>query len=166
MSRTSTFSSPLLLGFEEMERLLERVAKTASDTYPPYNIEQADADTLRITVAVAGFTRDALSVTVEDNQLVIRGRQAEEGERVFLHRGIAMRQFQRSFVLADSIEVEKAYMDNGLLVVDLKRVRPQKATRRVEIKAGATGGNSGENVKSEKVTSGSVFAIGGRRQAE
>ena len=105
MTRLSLFNSPLLLGFDQFERTLDRVTKATSDGYPPYNVEQLGENALRITLAVAGFTMDDLSVQIEDNQLVIRGKQAEEKERVYLHRGIAARQFQRSFVLADGIEV-------------------------------------------------------------
>ena len=105
MTRVSLFSSPLLLGFDHVERMIERAAKAGSEGYPPYNIEQTGEDGLRITLAVAGFTQSDLSITVEDNQLVIRGRQTDDKDRVYLHRGIAARQFQRSFVLADGIEV-------------------------------------------------------------
>jgi HSP20 family molecular chaperone IbpA len=139
MARQSYFSSPLLLGFEEIERLLDRVNKTAHDGYPPYNIEQIGPDRIRITLAVAGFEPNALSVTVEDNQLVIRGKQGEEGERNYLHRGIATRQFQRAFVLAEGIEVEDAGLQNGLLAIDLKRQRPETVVRHVEIKTAADG---------------------------
>ena len=107
MTRSAVFNSPFLLGFEHLERLLERTAKSAGDGYPPYNIEQAGPERLRITLAVAGFAPEDLSVTVEDKQLVIRGKQAEAGDREFLHRGIAARQFQRTFVLADGIEVTR-----------------------------------------------------------
>jgi HSP20 family molecular chaperone IbpA len=135
MARGSYFSSPLLLGFEEIERLLDRVNKTAHDGYPPYNIEQVGADRIRITLAVAGFDRQSLSVTIEDNQLVIRGRQIDEDEdgRTFLHRGIATRQFQRSFVLAEGIEVENASLQNGLLSIALKRPQPDAVVRTIEI---------------------------------
>ncbi|HEX7775709.1 MAG TPA: Hsp20 family protein [Parvibaculum sp.] len=143
MTRMVQFNSPFLLGFDEMERLLERLAK-GSDSYPPYNVEDAvvgageDAKrVLRITLAVAGFSSDELAVTVEENQLVIRGRQREEEGRVFLHRGIAARQFQRAFVLADGIEVLSARLDNGLLAIDLVRPEPTKLVRRIEIVDGA-----------------------------
>lgn len=138
MSRTSPFNSPLLLGFEDIERVLERIAKASGDGYPPYNIEQLDANRLRISLAVAGFARDDLSITVENTQLVIRGRQAqEEDNRVFLHRGIAARQFQRSFVLAEGIEVVGAELSDGMLSIDL--VRPIAASRQrvIEIKTGS-----------------------------
>ena len=123
MSRLSMFNSPLLLGFDHFERALDRVSKISSDGYPPYNIEQLGENALRITLAVAGFTMEDLSITVEDNQLVVRGKQADDTERVYLHRGIAARQFQRSFVLAEGIEVSGARLDNGLLHIDLSRPR-------------------------------------------
>jgi HSP20 family molecular chaperone IbpA len=144
MSRMSLLSSPLLLGFEEMERLIDRVGK--GDGYPPYNIERIAAngagsgeteaeriDRLRITLAVAGFRRDQLEITVEDNQLVIRGRQEDDKAREFLHRGIAARQFSRSFVLADGIEVKSAELSDGLLCIDLVRREPDRLVRKVEI---------------------------------
>jgi HSP20 family molecular chaperone IbpA len=137
------FNSPFLLGFDDMERLLERVAK-GSDGYPPYNVEDAvsgEGDgqrrVLRITLAVAGFAGDELSVTLEENQLVIRGRQREEEGRVYLHRGIAARQFQRAFVIADGIEVLGARLDNGLLSIDLARPEPSKVVRKITIVDGA-----------------------------
>jgi HSP20 family molecular chaperone IbpA len=133
MARGSYFSSPLLLGFEEIERLLDRVNKTAHDGYPPYNIEQIGSDRIRITLAVAGFDRDSLSVTIEDNQLVIKGKQVEEEERTYLHRGIATRQFVRSFVLAEGIDVESASLQNGLLAITLKRPQPETVVRTIEI---------------------------------
>ncbi len=132
MSRLSLFNSPFLLGFDELERALDRSAKASSDGYPPYNIEQTGEDGLRITLAVAGFSKDELSVTVEDRQLVIHGRQNEEKDRVYLHRGIAARQFQRQFVLAEGIEVVGADLDNGLLHVDL--IRPKVESRRRVVK--------------------------------
>lgn len=137
MTRMSIFNSPLLLGFDHIERVLDSVNKASADGYPPYNIEQVDADALRITLAVAGFARDELEITVEDNQLVIRGRQAEADDtRVFLHRGIAGRQFQRRFVLAEGIVVEGASMENGLLHVDLRRPQPETRSRRIDIASG------------------------------
>jgi len=137
-TRLSLFNSPLLLGFDHFERTLDRVSKASADGYPPYNIEQVGADQLRITVAVAGFTSDDLTVQIENNQLVIRGRQADdEKDRVYLHRGIAARQFQRSFVLADGIEVTGASTDNGLLHVDLKRPLADTRIKTVEIKSTA-----------------------------
>jgi HSP20 family molecular chaperone IbpA len=138
MSRVPSLSSPFLLGFDEVERALSRVAKAASEGYPPYNIErlQRDGDEperLRITLAVAGFTRDDLEITLEENQLVIRGRQADEKDRQFLHRGIAARQFQRAFVLAEGIEVKSADLENGLLSVDLVKREPARQLQRIEI---------------------------------
>ena len=133
MSRPSVFGSPLFLGFDHLEQMLDRVAKSA-DGYPPYNIEQTGEHRLRITLAVAGFAMDDLQITQEDNQLVIRGRQKDESEgRVFLHRGIAARQFQRAFVLAEGIEVEGAWLDNGLLHVDLRRPQPEVRVKKIEI---------------------------------
>jgi len=135
MSRTTTFNSPLLLGFDHLERMLDRVQKASPEGYPPYNIEQTGDYRLRITVAVAGFTMDDLQVTVEDNQLVIRGRRNDpnDAERIFIHRGIATRQFQRSFVLAEGIEIMGASMDNGLLHVDLEQYIPEPEVRTIEI---------------------------------
>lgn len=136
MSRVSVFNSPLLLGFEHFERALDRVSKTASDGYPPYNVEQVTEDRLRITLAVAGFRAEDLEVRVEDTQLTVRGRQEDDGERVYLYRGIASRQFQRSFVLSEGIEVAGASLDNGLLNIDLVRRRPEPEVRTIEIKPG------------------------------
>lgn len=139
MTRLPLLNNPLLLGFDEIERVLERVSKTSADGYPPYNIERvADGnggEKLRIVLAVAGFTRDQLDVTVEDNQLIIRGRQQDNKERVYLHRGIAARQFQRSFVLADSFEVQSADLENGLLSIDIARPEQARRARRIEIGA-------------------------------
>ena len=135
MSRLSLFNSPLLLGFDQFERALDRVSKAASDGYPPYNVEQTGENSLRITLAVAGFAMDDLSVQIEDNQLVVRGKQTDDKDRVYLHRGIAARQFQRSFVLADGIEVAGASLDNGLLNIDLVRRVVEGKVRSVEIKA-------------------------------
>ncbi|HEX9466144.1 MAG TPA: Hsp20 family protein [Alphaproteobacteria bacterium] len=140
MTRLSLFNNPLLLGFDQFERTLDRIAKTSAESYPPYNIEQIDENGLRITLAVAGFSADDLSVQIEDNQLVIRGKQAEETDRVYLHRGIAARQFQRSFVLADGIEVTGASLDNGLLSIDLKRPPAETRVRKVDIRT-APGAN-------------------------
>lgn len=137
MSRMSLFNSPLLLGFDHFERALDRVSKVSSDGYPPYNIEQLSENALRITLAVAGFAMSELAITVEDNQLVVRGKQAEDGERVYLHRGIAARQFQRSFVLAEGIDVKEASLDNGLLHIDLVRPPVESRVRSVEIKSSA-----------------------------
>lgn len=137
MTRMTPFSSPLLLGFESMEKALERVAKSG-DGYPPYNIERMRADgecgdRLRITLAVAGFGEDDLDVTTEENQLVIRGKQADEEAREYLHRGIAARQFQRSFVLADGMRVIGAELKNGLLSITLDRPEPEKMIRKINI---------------------------------
>ncbi len=134
MSRLSAFNSPLLLGFDRFEQLLDRVSKASAEGYPPYNIEQAGDNRLRITLAVAGFSMDDLSVSEEDNQLVIRGRHPEETEdRIYLHRGIASRQFQRSFVLAEDIEVINAILDNGLLHIDLERETIEPEVRAIKI---------------------------------
>ena len=137
MSRVPSLSSPFLLGFDEIERVLDRVSK-ASDGYPPYNIERIAAgngnpERLRITLAVAGFTREQLEVTVEESQLVIRGRQHDDKTRHYLHRGIAVRQFQRTFVVADGIEVLGADLKNGLLSIDLARPEPERLVRTISI---------------------------------
>ncbi len=148
MARLSVFDSPLLLGFDHFERVLDRVAKSSHDGYPPYNIEQVEENQLRITLAVAGFSMDDLAVSIEDNQLIIRGRSGEDdGGRIFLHRGIASRQFQRSFVLAEGIEVKGASLDNGLLHIDIERVMPEPRARTVKIEAG-----SGNRRSSDKQT--------------
>ncbi len=138
MGRMTMMSSPLLLGFEEIERLIERAGKGGTEGYPPYNIERISRDAsnrelLRITLAVAGFRRDQLEVLVEDNQLVVRGRQEDDKSREYLHRGIAARQFQRTFVLADGIEVDAADLDHGLLTIDLVRHEPEKLVRKINI---------------------------------
>ena len=138
MSRMTPFASPLLLGFDTMEKTLERLTK-ANDGYPPYNIERlrpsigGEPEKLRITLAVAGFAEDDLDVTVEENQLIIRGRQADPGEREYLYRGIAARQFQRMFVLADGMQVAGAGLKNGLLSVDLVRPEPERMVRKINI---------------------------------
>jgi HSP20 family molecular chaperone IbpA len=137
MSRLSLFNSPLLLGFDHFERALDRVSKVSSDGYPPYNVEQVGADALRITLAVAGFTAGDLSITIEDNQLVVRGKQSDDAQRVYLHRGIAARQFQRSFVLAEGIDVRGAWLDNGLLHIDLVRPEVEGRVRTVAIRNAA-----------------------------
>ena len=137
MSRMTFASHPFLLGFDQLDRLVERTAKASNDGYPPYNIEQRGEGAYRITLAVAGFREDALQITLEDRQLVIRGKQTDEGdERVFLHRGIAARQFQRSFVLAEGVEVEGASLVNGLLHVDLRRRAPESVVQTVKITRG------------------------------
>lgn len=143
MSRIAGFSSPLLLGFDELERVLARATKSANDGYPPYNIERLQTqpgekgDLLRITLAVAGFREDELDISIEENQLTISGKQIDDQERVFLHRGIAARQFQRAFVLAEGIEVSGANLENGLLEIDLIRVQPERIIRKISIKSGA-----------------------------
>lgn len=136
MNRPATFGSPYLLGFEHLERLLERTVRTSGDGYPPYNIEALEDGGIRIAIAVAGFAQDELSVTEEDRQLVVRGKRAEADGKTFLHRGIAARQFLRSFVLADGIEVSSAALANGLLKIDLVRKAIQPQVRTVEIKTG------------------------------
>jgi HSP20 family molecular chaperone IbpA len=132
-TRLSLFNSPLLLGFDHFERALDRVSKASAEGYPPYNVEQVAEDKLRITLAVAGFSAEELSIQIEDNQLVIRGKQADQPDRVYLHRGIAARQFQRSFVLAEGIEVTGAQLENGLLHIDLVRPEPRSKTRTIAI---------------------------------
>ena len=137
VSKLTLASYPNLLGFEQLERLLERTAKSGNEGYPPFNIEQTSDHSYRITLAVAGFAEDDLSITVEDRQLVIRGRQSDDYEdRVFLHRGIAARQFQRTFVLADGVEVGEAIMENGLLHVDLTRAVPDSVVQKINIRKG------------------------------
>ncbi len=136
MSRMTFASHPFLLGFEQLDRLVERTTKT-SDGYPPFNIEQVSDGAYRITLAVAGFAEEDLSITVEDNQLVIRGQQTDtDNGRTYLHRGIAARQFQRAFVLADGVEVSAATMENGLLHVDLVRQQPETIVQTIQIKKG------------------------------
>jgi HSP20 family molecular chaperone IbpA len=140
----SLLSSPLLLGFDEMERLIDRVGKGGSDGYPPYNIERIalsgaangqsqGTESLRITLAVAGFKRHELDIALEDNQLIVRGRQEDDKSREFIHRGIAARQFSRTFVLADGIEVKSADLSDGLLSIDLVRREPDRVVRKIEI---------------------------------
>ena len=151
MTRMSHLTSPLFLGFEEMERLIDRVGK-GGDGYPPYNIERiaaegggngkAASDFLRITLAVAGFKQHQIEITVEENQLVIRGRQEDDKSRQYIHRGIATRQFSRTFVLADGIEVKSAELSDGLLSIDLVRRQPERSVRRIEI-GKAHGGQTG-----------------------
>lgn len=138
MTRVTAFSSPLLLGFDEVERALDRLAKTAGDGYPPYNIERLPktaehGEIIRIVLAVAGFARQELEVVIEENELTVRGRQNEEEARTYLHRGIAARQFQRTFVLAEGIEVLGASLKDGLLSVDLARPLTERVARRIEI---------------------------------
>ena len=149
MSRLSLFNSPFLLGFEHFEQALERISKASADGYPPYNVAQIDAQRLRITLAVAGFAATDLQVQVRDNQLVIAGKRDDSPEAVYLHRGIASRQFQRNFVLADGIEVAGATLENGLLHVDLERPlsEPQVRSIAIETREPATGtGDTGATV--------------------
>lgn len=135
MTKLTLGAHPFLLGFEQLERLVERTAKSGNDGYPPYNIEQTSERSYRITLAVAGFTEADLAITVEDRSLIIRGRQKDDGEgRVFLHRGIAARQFQRSFVLADNVDVGEALLENGLLHVDLVRHVPDSVVQTIRIR--------------------------------
>ena len=142
MSRMPIFNSPLLLGFDHFERMLDQASKASAEGYPPYNIEQKGDKNLVITLAVAGFSMDELNVSLEDNQLVIRGQLVEnlendlDKETVFLHRGIASRQFQRSFVLAEGIEVKSASLDNGLLIIKLERIQPEPEIRNIKIENG------------------------------
>ena len=138
MSRVSVFNSPLLLGFDRIEQMLDSVSKASAEGYPPYNIEQSSANSLRITLAVAGFTEADLDVSVEGNELVIRGKQNDDGrERVYLHRGIASRQFQRRFLIAEGIEVEGASLRHGLLLIDLVRPEPVVHSRSIHIRTGS-----------------------------
>ena len=136
--RNVGFPSPFFVGFDEFERLMDRVAKTSSDGYPPYNVEKRPSangggERLRITLAVAGFSAEELELTLEENELVIAGRQQDDPQREFLHRGIAARQFRRTFVLADGMEVVSASLEDGLLLIDLMRPEPQRVLRRIEI---------------------------------
>ena len=141
-TRLTLFDSPLFLGFDHFEKTFDQLRKAGADGYPPYNIEQINEDGLRITLAVAGFSMEDLDVEVENNQLTIYGKQAEEesGDRVYLHRGIAGRQFKRSFILADGIEVRDASLDNGLLHINLERVIPESTARKIEISASKKNG--------------------------
>ena len=136
MSRVSLFNSPLLLGFDHFEQILDRANKLANDGYPPYNIEQLSEQALRISLAVAGFKPDDLEITLEENQLIIRGKQQDEAGHTYLHRGIAARQFQRAFVLAEGMQVSDARMDSGLLHIDLVRPTPEARKRRIDIRSG------------------------------
>ena len=138
MTKLTFAAHPFLLGFDQLERLVERTAKSGNDGYPPFNIEQSSENSFRITLAVAGYREADLSITVEDRQLMIRGRQADDADegRVFLHRGIAARAFQRSFVLADGVDVAGAAMENGLLHVDLRRAVPEKIVQTIRIEKG------------------------------
>ena len=144
MTRNTAFPSPFFVGFDEIERLLEQTANTATDGYPPYNVEKQPTDSdenaerLCITLAVAGFSLDELQLTLEDKELVIEGRQTDEPAREFLHRGIAARQFRRTFVLGDGMNVVSASLDNGLLAINLERPEPQRIVRNIEIRQGGT----------------------------
>jgi HSP20 family molecular chaperone IbpA len=135
VTRVSLLSSPFLLGFDRLEGMLERAARSADDGYPPYNIEQTSETSWRIVLAVAGFRPENLSVTIEDNQLIVAGAQADDKTRTYVHRGIATRQFQRRYVLADGIEVVTANVENGLLTVDLTRPKSQPVVRKIDIVA-------------------------------
>lgn len=140
-TRLSVFDSPLFLGFDHFEKTFDRIRKNAGEGYPPYNIEQIGDDGLRITLAVAGFTMDDLDIEVENNQLTIRGRQSDEdASRIYLHRGIAARQFQRSFILADGVEVKGASLHNGLLHIDMRRIEPESTARKIAISPGGANG--------------------------
>ncbi len=155
MSRMSVFNSPFLLGFEQFERTIDRISKLSTESYPPYNIEQISSNLLRITIAVAGFEKKDLEINLEGNQLQIKGFKKEENnERIFLHRGIATRQFQRNFVLAEGIEVEGASMENGLLSVDLSQPINSEESKKIEIKDSSKSNNekliSLENGKSNR----------------
>jgi len=146
MTRPTGFNSPFLLGFENIERLLERATKATQDSYPPYNIEHTGETGLRITLAVAGFDAADLTVTVENTQLVIRGQQSDAEGKTFLHRGIAARQFQRSFVLADGIEVTGAALRNGLLMIELERPEPVERVRTITIRSDGIQPNADKSV--------------------
>jgi len=136
MTRIAGFTSPLLLGFEEIERLAEKMQRSSNDGYPPYNIEKIGSEgafKMRITLAVAGFSQDDLDITVENNQLVISGSQSQDNTRTYLHRGIAARQFQKTFILAEGIEIEGAELENGLLSIDLSRPQPKPGGQKIRI---------------------------------
>lgn len=148
MNRHSAFGSPFLLGFDHLEQLIERTAKSAGESYPPCNIETLAADRLRITLAVAGFRRDELSVTLEDRQLIVRGRQSENGERTFMYRGIAARAFERAFVLAEGIEVTGAALQHGMLFIELARPKLESVVRKIDIRCN-TDGKGGERDRKE-----------------
>ena len=158
MSRLSLFNSPFLLGFDQFERTLDRIAKTSSDGFPPYNIEQSAEKRIRIALAVAGFSMDDLTVQVENNQLLVRGKQTEDEDKVYLHRGIAGRQFQRMFVLADGIEVVGAELDNGLLHIDLERPLVESKVQTVAIKGAGDKATKAETIDVEADTQGSSRA--------
>ena len=159
MSRMPMFNSPLLLGFDQLERTLDRLAKNA-EGYPPYNIERIGENGLRITLAVAGFTTEDLAIELVENQLTVRGRQADDADRVYLHRGIAARQFQRAFMLADGIEIMGARLSNGLLAIDLVRPVQEPRIRRIKIDAGEGGG---EGNRDDGQPAGNTLDIAARR---
>lgn len=139
MTRISLANSPLLLGFDQIDRLLERIAKQGGDSYPPFNIEQVGETDLRIALAVAGFAPDELSIQVEENQLIVQGRQPEQPERLYLHHGIAARQFRRVFVLAEGLEVTGAALDNGILAIDIRRPLTVTPARTIAIRTPGVG---------------------------
>ena len=147
-TRLSLFDSPMFLGFDHFEETFNRLRKNASEGYPPYNIEQTHENGLRITLAVAGFTMDDLDVEIDKNQLTVRGQIKDETEKLYIHRGIAARQFQRSFVLADGMEILGASLDNGLLHIDMERHEPESSARKIEIEAPSNGDS---NKKSNKM---------------
>lgn len=166
MTRLSLFSSPFLLGFDRLEEMLDRVSRSSADGYPPYDVESLGDDRLRITLALAGFERDDLTITIEGNELVIRGKQADDPNRVFLHRGIAARQFQRRFVLAEGIEVHGASLESGLLHVMLVRPQPATVSRTVEIKVGGAKDAEQSQFSDQSASSGRVSVNrGGRGEA-
>lgn len=135
MTRMSVFNSPFLLGFDQLEALMDSVSKNANEGYPPYNIEHIDENMIRISLAVAGFSEDDLEVTIENNQMLIRGKRQAEPERAYLHRGIAARQFLRKFVLADGMDVDDAFLENGLLHINLRRPEPESTIRTIKIRS-------------------------------
>lgn len=166
MNRLSLFSSPFLLGFDRLEEMLDRVSRSSADGYPPYDVESLGEDRLRITLALAGFERDDLTITIEGNELVIRGKQTDDPKRVFLHRGIAARQFQRRFVLAEGIEVQGASLENGLLHITLVRPEPAIVSRTVEIKVGEAKGTEKSPFSGDSASAGRVsINRGGRGEA-
>jgi HSP20 family molecular chaperone IbpA len=156
VTRLSLFNSPLLLGFDHVERMLDRVGKSGAEGYPPYNIEQIGEQGLRITLAVAGFREDELAIQVEDNQLLIRGKQTPDDGRIFLHRGIAARQFQRSFILAEGLEVTGARLEHGLLHIELVRPQPESRVRTVKIATGRPNGTADAGADGGESTSVAV----------
>jgi len=145
--RLTLFDSPLLLGFDHLEKTFDRISKAAHEGYPPYNIEQTGENTLRISIAVAGFSTDDMDVEIDNNQLSVRGKQTNDRERFYLHRGIAARQFKRSFILADGMEVRGASLTNGLLHIDLEQVLPQSRVQKITISSDPESSTNAENVK-------------------